>query len=340
MPKYVFNPETLMYEAQDEPKYLRHIRVALLVVGAAALVFLYFWLYLSVFHLELPRTAALKRRHAEWETRMSVLDRQLDIYEQTLKGIEQRDDDVYRSIYGLNPIPEEVRNSGLEGINRYSELDRLGANSHLRRTVRRLDDLTKRTYVGSKSLDEVGQLSAQAGDMISCVPNVPPILPVAGKFRLSSSFGYRIDPVYGGGERHGGQDFATKTGTPVYVTGDGVVEKTGMQLWGYGNEIVVDHGYGYKTRYAHLNTIEVSPGMKLHRGDRIGTVGNTGKSTGSHLHYEVIYRGNKMNPMNYLDINMPEEEYRAMIEKRSAENAPTTAKSTMELLRRGRKSDE
>ncbi len=340
MPKYVFNPETLMYEAQDEPKYLRHIRVALLIAGAAALVLMYFWLYLSVFRLELPRTAALKRKHAEWEARMSVLDRQLDIYEQTLKGIEQRDDDVYRSIYGLNPIPDEVRNSGLEGINRYAELDRLGANSHLRRTVRRLDDLTKRTYVGSKSLDEVGKLSLQAGDMISCVPNVPPILPEPGKFRLSSSFGYRIDPVYGGGERHGGQDFATKTGTPVYVTGDGIVEKTGMHLWGYGNEIVVDHGYGYKTRYAHLHTIEVSPGMKLHRGDRIGTVGSTGKSTGSHLHYEVIYRGNRVNPMNYLDINMPEDEYRAMIEKRSSESAATMAKSTMELLRRGRKNGE
>ncbi len=340
MPKYVFNPETLMYEARDEPKYLRQIRVVLLVAVALALVAFYFWLYLSVLHLELPRTASLRRAHAEWETRMNLLDRQLDIYEQTLTGIEQRDDDVYRSIYGLNPIPDAVRNSGMEGVNRYAELDRLGVNSHLRRTVRRLDDLTKRTYVRSKSLDEVGQLSRQAGDMISCVPNVPPILPAKGEFRLSSSFGYRIDPVYGGGERHGGQDFATKTGTPVYVTGDGVVEKASMHLWGYGNEIVIDHGYGYKTRYAHLNTIEVSPGMKLHRGDRIGTVGNTGKSTGSHLHYEVIYRGNRVNPMNYLDINMPEDEYRAMVASRSAENSQPTAKSTMELLRRGRKAGE
>ena len=270
---------------------------------------------------------------------MNLMDRQLDIYEQTLTGIEQRDDDVYRSIYGLNPIPEQVRNSGLEGVNRYAELDRLGANSHLRRAVRRLDDLTKRTYVRSKSLDEVRDLSRKAGDMISCVPNVPPILPAPGSYRLSSSFGYRIDPVYGGGERHGGQDFATKTGTPVYVTGDGVVEKTGMHLWGYGNEIVVDHGYGYQTRYAHLNTIEVAPGMKLHRGDRIGTVGNTGKSTGSHLHYEVIDKGNRVNPMNFLDMNMPEDEYRAMIERRSEEGRSTAAKSTMELLRRGRKAE-
>ncbi len=337
MPKYVFNPETLMYEARSEPKYVKHIRVALLSVLALGLVVMYFWLYLSVFHFELPRTAALKRRHAEWEAKMNLMDRQLDIYEQTLTGIEQRDDDVYRSIYGLNPIPEQVRNSGLEGVNRYAELDRLGANSHLRRAVRRLDDLTKRAYVRSKSLDEVGDLSRKAGDMISCVPNVPPILPAPGTYRLSSSFGYRIDPVYGGGERHGGQDFATRTGTPVYVTGDGVVEKTGMHLWGYGNEIVIDHGYGYQTRYAHLNTIEVAPGMKLHRGDRIGTVGNTGKSTGAHLHYEVIYKGNRVNPMNFLDMNMPEDEYRAMIERRSEDARASATMSTMELLRRGRK---
>ncbi len=337
MPKYVFNPETLTYEATNEPKYVRYIRVTLLSVVAVGLVVTYFWLYLSVFHFELPRTAALKRHHAEWEARMNLMDRNLDICEQTLTGIEQRDDDVYRSIYGRNPIPSELRNSGIEGVNRYAELDMLGANSHLRRIVRRLDDLTKRTYVRSKSLDEVGELSRKAGDMISCVPNVPPILPVPGNYRLSSGFGYRIDPVYGGGERHGGQDFATKTGTPVYVTGDGVVEKTGMHLWGYGNEIVVDHGYGYKTRYAHLNTIEVAAGMKLHRGDRIGTVGSTGKSTGSHLHYEVIYKGNRVNPMNFLDMNMSEDEYRAMIERRSEEDRSSQAKSTMELLRRGRK---
>lgn len=338
MPKYVFNPETLTYEASDEPKYVRYIRVTLLSVVAVGLVAMYFWLYLSVFHFELPRTAALKRRHAEWEARMNLMDRNLDICEQTLTGIEQRDDDVYRSIYGLNPIPSELRNSGIEGVNRYAELDKLGANSHLRRIVRRLDYLTKRTYVRSKSLDEVGELSRKAGDMISCVPNVPPILPVPGNYRLSSGFGYRIDPVYGGGERHGGQDFATKTGTPVYVTGDGVVEKTSMHLWGYGNEIVIDHGYGYKTRYAHLNTIEVAQGMKLHRGDRIGTVGSTGKSTGSHLHYEVIYKGSRVNPMNFLDMNMSEDDYRAMIERRGTEENSSQTKSTMELLRRGRKS--
>ena len=173
----------------------------------------------------------------------------------------------------------------------------------------RADALMKRVYVNSKSLDEVAQVAARSGDMMSCVPNVPPLLPEPGTFYLSSSFGYRTDPIYGDSRRHQGQDFASTIGNPVYATGDAVVEKTAFQSRGYGNEIILDHGYGYETRYAHLNTIEVAEGMKVHRGDRIGTLGNTGKSTGPHLHYEVLYMGARVNPMNYMDINMPVEEY-------------------------------
>ena len=336
MPKYFYNPETLLYEVKKDNKYLKHIKVALLVLAVPVLVCLYFWIYVSVLHLELPKTAWLKRKHASWEARMDILDRKMDIYEQTLTGIEQRDDDVYRSIYGLSPIPEEVRNSGLEGVNRYSQLDALGANSRLKLSVHRLDVLTKRVYLRSRALDEMWDISSREGDMISCVPNVPPLMTSPGNFRLSSGFGYREDPVYGGAERHVGQDFAADKGTPVYVTGDGVVEKTSFQFRGYGNEVVIDHGFGYQTRYAHLNTIEVREGMKVGRGDRIGTIGNSGKSTGYHLHYEVIYMNVQRNPMNYMDINMPETEYRAMIDKRLESNPIGRTSSTSELLNRSR----
>ena len=340
MPKYFYNPETLLYEVKKDNKYLKHIKVALLVLAVPVLVCLYFWIYVSVLHLELPKTAWLKRKHASWEARMDILDRKMDIYEQTLTGIEQRDDDVYRSIYGLSPIPEEVRNSGLEGVNRYSQLDALGANSRLKLSVHRLDVLTKRVYLRSRALDEMWDISSREGDMISCVPNVPPLMTSPGNFRLSSGFGYREDPVYGGAERHVGQDFAADKGTPVYVTGDGVVEKSSFQFRGYGNEIVVDHGYGYKTRYAHLNTIEVTEGMKLSRGDRIGTVGSTGKSTGNHLHYEVLYMGERKNPRNYMDVAMPADEYAALINRRGAENPVGKRSSTMELLRRSNRADD
>ena len=331
MPKYIFNPETLSYEVKYEPPYLRRLRLAALVLVGAALVVFYFWLYTSVFNWDLPKTALLKRKHAEWESKINVINRQLGIYEQTLNGIEQRDDDVYRSIYGLAPIPEQVTDVSL--------LDEV-TNSRLRSTVYLMNDLSRRTYLRSKTLADVNRLSKEAGDMISCVPNIPPINPVQGTYRISSYFGYRIDPVYGGGERHGGVDFATHTGNPVYAPGDGVVETTSFKFRGYGNEIVIDHGYGYKTRYAHLNTIDVSEGMQVKRGEQIGTVGNTGKSTGPHLHYEVLYRQNRVNPLNYMDINMEAAEYKAMIEKRKLETTIGKMSSTSELLSRNKKRNE
>ena len=335
MPKYVFNPETLLYEEKTEFKYLKHIKIVVAVLAAAGFVFLYFWLWTSVLHWDLLKTGILKRQAAAWEAKMEVLEGRL-----ALTGIEQRDDEVYRSIYGLGSIPDEVKNSGLGGQNRYAELDRLGTNSSLGWSVRWLDNLTKRVYIRSKALDEVGQLAREAGDMISCVPSVPPVVPDPSKVHLSSGFGYRTDPVYGGGENHGGQDFATASGMPVYCTGDGVVVQAEFKSNGYGNQIVIDHGYGYQTRYAHLSVISVVAGMKVKRGELIGNVGSTGKSTGPHLHYEVVYRGNRVNPMNYMDFKMPVDEFRSMTEQRSEDSPVGKRSSTTELLRRSKRNTD
>ena len=149
--------------------------------------------------------------------------------------------------------------------------------------------------------------------MASCIPAIPPISPAKGNYRLSSTFGTREDPVYGGIRRHEGNDFAAKTGTPVYATGDGVVDQVSFGYHGYGNIIVIDHGFGYKTRYAHLHSINVVEGMKIHRGECIGAVGRTGKATGSHLHYEVRYKGDPVNPANFYDLDMSPEEFATMI---------------------------
>lgn len=337
MPKYSLDPETLLYEAREEPKYLRYIRLAAALLVAAGCVFLYFWLYTSVFRLDLPRTAMLERRAAAWEARMEVLGSRLELYDRVLTGIEQRDDEVYRSIYGLGEIPQEVKNSGLGGINRYAELDRLGTNSSLGLSVRRLDNLFKRVYLQDKALEEVGRLAREAGDMLSCVPSVPPLVPDHEKVHLTSGFGYRTDPVYGGGESHGGQDFGTASGTPVYSTGDGVVVQAEFRFDGYGNQIVIDHGFGYQTRYAHLSFIRVVTGMKVKRGEQIGNVGSTGKSTGPHLHYEVLYRNNRVNPMRFMDFNMPADEYRAMVDARREDSPVGKRSSATELLRRSKR---
>lgn len=322
MSRYVFNPITLQYEVREEPRYTRYVRTAVVVLVSVGLCILYFWLYTSVLGWDLPKTARLKKENARWQSRIALAERQLDIAEETLEGIEDRDDFVYRSIFGLNVIPEEVKRSVSD-----PDADPL---------VVRMNALTKRAYVQTMSLDEVYGIAVNAGDMISHIPAVPPILPKKGSYHMASPFGYRVDPVYGGTRFHSGQDLAAAQGYPVYVTGDGVVEKVHFGFTGYGYEVLVDHGFGYKTRYAHLSRIDVAEGMKVLRGDQIGAVGRTGKATGTHLHYEVLYKGNAVNPYGYMDLDMTVEEYIAMITRRREESGPKT-KSTLELLKdRGR----
>ena len=319
MARYVFNPITLMYEVREEPRYKRWLRVAGIAALGIALGFFYIWLYTSVLGLDLPKTARLKKANARWQSKIALTTRQLDLYEEALKGIEYRDDNVYRSIFGLNVIPEDAKN--------------MIANPEDDKLTSRLNSLLKRAYVQTNALDEVYGIALNAGDMISHIPAVPPIFPKKDAYHLASPFGYRTDPVYGGTRFHSGQDLAAAQGYPVYVTGDGVVVTVNYSFSGYGNEIVVDHGFGYKTRYAHLSRMDVAEGMKVYRGDQIGAVGKTGKATGPHLHYEVLYKGSAINPYSFMNLDMSTEEYQAMIARRSEENAPKTS-STLELLKK------
>ena len=317
--KYSLNPETLMYELREVSKRTIFAKATLVFLGSVALAVLYFFLYTSVLGQESPKMAILRRNNARWVSRMEVLNRRLDGYESTLKALESRNDDIYRSIFGMSEIPDELRHSGIGGLSRYDYLADAQPGSPLRSTAVRLDNLTKESYVQSKSFDEVATLSRRAGDMASCIPAIPPFSPEKGKYTLSSPFGYRNDPLSGETRYHDGQDFAMKPGTPIYTTGDGVVEYVKFSFTGYGNEVLIDHGFGYKTRYAHMSIISVAEGMKLQRGDCIGESGNSGKSTGPHLHYEVLYRDERVNPMNYLDMDMSVKEYSEMVRKRGDE---------------------
>ena len=311
---YTFNDRTLMYEIRKRSRMSQVFKSATIFALSLGMAVLYFWLYTSVFGLELPKTVLLKKQNAEWCSKMEVMNRQLDSYEDALASLQMRDDDIYRSIFGMHEIPAEVRNAGFGGVNRYAYLDDMDQGGLLKSTTVRMDVLTKKSYVQSKSFDEVAQLSRRAGDMASCIPAIPPINPDPSKYRLSSGFGYRVDPVYGRAARHAGVDFAMDSGNPIYSTGDGVVESVKFEFFGYGNHVVIDHGFGYKTRYAHLRNIGVVEGMKVKRGECIGESGNSGKSTGPHLHYEVIYKDSPVNPSNYYDLSITPDEYATMVQ--------------------------
>ncbi len=306
-----------------------------LFAGSVAVAVLYLWIFTSVLGYDLPKTAFLKAERARWDARIDLMNTKLDRYAETLEALRVRDDDIYRSIFGMNEIPSGVRGAGIGGVDKYEFLDGLEDNNRLKNTALRLDRLTRRTYVQSKSFDEVASVSKTAGDMASCIPAIPPIVPDEAKYRLSSRFGYRSDPFTGNSKMHTGLDFAMKIGNPVYATGDGVVESVKFEFIGYGNSVTIDHGFGYKTIYAHLNSVKVIEGMKVKRGDCIAESGKSGRSSGPHLHYEVVYKGQKVNPANYLDMSMSVSEYSAMVRMRENESgASSPASRTFSVRRR------
>lgn len=307
---YIFNPRTLLYEVERRSRRSRVLKSLALFASSLGLAVLYFWIYTSVLGFELPKTLLLKKTNAGLTSRVEVLNRQLDRYDNILTDLQMRDDGIYRSIFGMNEIPGDVRNAGFGGVNRYAHY----SNGPLKSTAIRLDILTKKTYIQSKSFDEIAHLSKRAGDMASCIPAIPPVVPDTRIYRLSSRFGYRKDPFSGRSKNHTGVDFAMKPGNPIYATGDGIVTNVKFELFGYGNQVVIDHGFGYKTRYAHMKTIGVVEGMKVKRGECIGLSGNSGRSSGPHLHYEVIYKDRHVNPANYYDLTITPEEYATMVQ--------------------------
>ncbi len=310
--KYVFNSETLSYEVDRSNAKRRAFRAVSIFVLSSLTALLNLWILTDVLHVELPKTTLLKKRNAELLSQVELLGTAIRDYDARLTALQMRDDDIYRTVLGMSRISPEARNAGFSGANRYLWLDDSDYNAGFRNAVLRTDMLLKKAYIQSKSYDEVERLAKQAGNMASCVPIIPPINPDRTRYHLSSRFGGRIDPKYNRPAFHHGLDFAANVGYPVYATGNGVVESVSFSVRGYGNQIVIDHGFGYKTRYAHLSFVNVAEGMEIKRGENIGNVGNSGKSTGPHLHYEVIYKGRPTNPMNYMDLDMTTEEYATM----------------------------
>jgi murein DD-endopeptidase MepM/ murein hydrolase activator NlpD len=211
-----------------------------------------------------------------------------------------------------DPVADAVRKAGYSGTNRYEELMDMANSDLVVNTTQKMDMLNRQLYIQSKSFDEVVDLFKNHDEMLKCIPAIQPVANKNLKY-TASGYGMRIDPIYKTAKFHNGMDFSANIGTPVYATGDGIIKKAGWQS-GYGKIVVVNHGFGYETWYAHLNKYNVRVGQKVVRGEVIGEVGNTGKSTGPHLHYEVHLKGKVVNPVNYYFMDLSAEEYDQMIE--------------------------
>ena len=303
---YIFNEETLSYEIDRRPIGSPLLKTGLILVAGLVFFLLYFFVFNGILGIDTPKAAWLERQNGQLAGQIAVLDDRIGLEEQELRDLALRDNLVYRPVFGMEEIPFETREAGF-GEERYSGFLGLDHQALMMSTARRMDALARAAYIQSVSYDEVKVLSARAGDMASCIPSIYPVNPKT--VQITSPFGARFHPIRKAVVFHEGVDLAGPAGQPVYATGDGVVESTQVNFSGYGNVVVIDHGFGYKTRYAHLKEIKVVEGQVVIRGDRIGTLGSSGLSTGPHLHYEVIYRGVQINPWNYLNPDISPEEY-------------------------------
>ncbi|SBW05405.1 M23 family metallopeptidase [uncultured Dysgonomonas sp.] len=307
---YRYNPQTLTYERiypsmKDKViTVFRHL-ISGIVVGIGALVaFVYFF--------GTPWGEAQKKENQLILTQYEVLSKRADEMSKVLRDIQQRDDNLYRAIFHADPIPTSIRTSGVGAPGRYDYLTELSSPELIIQTTKKIDYISKQIYIQSNSFDEVLSMAKNQKDRLKHIPSIQPV-PDKYLKQVASGYGTRIDPIYGTARFHAGMDFASNIGTPVYVTGDGVVTLADWKQ-GYGKCIIVDHGFGYQTLYAHLNDYKVRYGQKVTRGEQIGEVGNTGKSTGPHLHYEVHVRGVPDNPAKYYFMDLSPEEYDKMLQ--------------------------
>ena len=311
--RYEFNAETLAYELHKVPFMKRLIKGMIMFLLSLLAAGCWYFLYIKVFKLETPRTVQLRQTTAKLRSKLEVLDRRMDANRHILQELQMRDNNVYRPIFGMDEIPAEERNAGYQFPEKYVWLQNYVNSDFMVASNMEMDMLYKKAYLQSLSYEDVSKMAKRAGEMASCVPTIPPLF--LNHIKFSSGFGVRVDPIEGGGRMHTGVDFAGHQGEPIYATGNGRVAEVDYSFFGYGNEVVVDHGFGYKTRYAHLSRALVRPGAYVQRGQQIALMGSTGRSTGTHLHYEVEYRGSKVNPMNYFKKDISPQEYERMIKK-------------------------
>lgn len=277
-----------------------------LVFGAVVIVLAYNF-------LSSPREKVLQNELEQYKLQYKIMNDRMDKIQKVLADVQDRDDNIYRVIFEAEPIPSEIRKAGFGGADRYGQLEGLANSKIVVNTAKRLDEITSQLVVQSKSYDQVFKLAKNKEKLIASIPAIQPV-DFHDLRRIGSLFGYRTDPFYKVTKFHEGIDFTAAVGTPIYATGDGVVSEAEYNSGGYGNKIIINHGFSYETVYAHLSKIKVRVGQHIKRGEIIGLMGNTGKSTAPHLHYEVHKAGVPMNPIYFFFNDITPAEYQAMIE--------------------------
>jgi len=308
--KYIFNETTQTYEPLKRSTGERFFRLFLFLISSIAIATLIFVVSFTLF--DSPKEKIMERELAQYKLQFQIMNDRLNKMQGLMDELSSKDDNIYRVIFEAEPIPKSVRQAGYGGADRYAKLEGYENSQMLKQTAEKLDKLASEIYVQSKSFEDVYKLAREKEKMLRSIPGIQPVK-INDLKRISSYFGYRIDPIYKVKKFHSGIDFSAPKGTDVFATGDGVVKKIRHSRRGYGNTITIDHGYGYLTFYAHLSKILVKKGQKVKRGEVIGLVGNTGKSTAPHVHYEIIKNNKKINPIYYFFNDLSPAQFNEMI---------------------------
>jgi murein DD-endopeptidase MepM/ murein hydrolase activator NlpD len=318
--KYYYDQETLSYRKVERKKRRTFGTVALFAFCSCLVGFLMYLFAGQVY--DSPELRKVKRDKEFVEMQLENMEAEIDQLAAVIEDVEERDNSIYRIYFDADPIPDEQRQAGFGGVNRYQKYEGYSSSDKVIAIKESIDKLKKRTAIQSKSLDEIAILAEDKEELLASIPAIQPVRN-QDLTRMASGYGYRTDPFNKTRKFHYGMDFTAPRGTPVFATGDGVVERADANSSGYGNHIRIRHGYGYVSLYAHLrasNPYEVRVGQKVKRGDIIGYVGSTGRSQAPHLHYEVFLDNERINPINFYYGNLTPEEFNELLKRSQQEN--------------------
>ena len=315
--KYYYDSESLSYRKIERKKRTTFKYASLFIIAAALFGFMF--VFIASQYVESPKERALKRELQNAQLQFELLNKKMEQAEAVLSNIADRDNNIYRVYFEANPIPEEQRKAGFGGINRYKSLEGFDNSKLIIESNKRLDILQKQIVVQSRSLDEIAILAEEKEKLLAAIPAIQPVSN-EDLTRMASGYGMRSDPFTKARKMHWGMDFTAPRGTPIYASGDGIVERADSNSSGYGKHIRIDHGYGYTSLYAHLYKYNVRKNQKVKRGDLIGFVGSTGRSEAPHLHYEIFKDGDRINPINFYYGSLTAEEFNELLEHASLEN--------------------
>lgn len=315
--KYFYNTHTLRYEKLITPLRVKLLRIFGFI--AAALVTSAIISYFAFQFVGSPHEKLLKAENEQLKNRFKGLNKQVTDLRQKMSELEKRDNDVYRSIFEAAPIPDSARAKALEKQKEVAIVESMDDDELVKSIQADLNNLSNRITAQQKSYATINKLISNKEQLLAATPAIQPVKN-QDLNRVASGFGYRIDPIYKTVKMHAGLDFSAPQGTPIYATANGVVKEAGFSGSGYGNHVVINHGYGYETLYAHMVRVKARRGQRVKRGEVIGYIGSTGKSTGPHLHYEVHKNGRKLDPVYFFYNDLTPEQFNEMLKRAQASN--------------------